>query len=52
MFFTIDNQTSFLTNYVFLSGDITQKGYEKKKSKILSPFLNSQKMAAGMMQFL
>jgi hypothetical protein len=28
-------------NYTF-AGDITQKGYEKKKAKILAPYLNLQ----------
>jgi len=28
-----------------VSGDITQKGYEKKRMKLLSPYLSSQKAA-------
>jgi len=28
-----------------ISGDITQKGYEKKRAKLLSPYLSSQKTA-------
>jgi len=28
-------------------GDITQKGYEKKKAKLLMPYINSQKAAGN-----
>jgi len=33
--------------FLTIAGDITQKGYEKKRMKLLSPYLSSQK-AAGL----
>jgi len=36
---------------LFISGDITQKGYEKKRLKLLSPYLSGQK-AAGYYLFV
>ena len=31
--------------FYIVSGDITQKGYEKKRAKLLLPYLSSQKAA-------
>jgi len=33
--------------FVIILGDITQKGYEKKRAKLLSPYLSSQQKPAG-----
>lgn len=32
---------------ILILGDITQKGYEKKKAKLLMPYVNSQKAAGN-----
>ena len=31
----------FKDNIFFVAGDITQKGYEKKRSRLLEPYVNA-----------
>lgn len=36
-----------LLNVGLLSGDITQKGYEKKRTRLLAPYIAQQQQSQG-----
>jgi len=44
------SENNFNKQYWIFSGDITQKGYEKKKSRILAPYIPKQNLGKSVFQ--
>lgn len=46
LFYYIEGFLTYAITFLFVTGDITQKGYEKKKTRLLAPYVPKQPQGA------